>query len=309
MSCKGPSSVFDLLDSAPPSSGAETDEQDHGHLEQCSDCRERHGFYSQLREQIRQSQQEKLPELSRARLLKAVAAEFAAQAPVTEEAHARPAQPSIAAAPPLAAVAKGAPTVSRWKVWGSGLVAAAGLVLFSTAALFQTPPSGAAQMAAALATDHGRCEDKVPFPAHPERDPAEVAHSAFGRTPEIPSFPDLNRLDCRVCSIDSHRRAIHVLYRSPSAQLVSMFELPADTPNDLGLPESNAERVEPHMLTQGQHNILAWRHDGWLHFLVSDIPSNQLAQIARDGRYYLARGGSQPPRSPSFQALPASFRH
>jgi hypothetical protein len=87
--------------------------------------------------------------------------------------------------------------------------------------------------------------------------------------------------------------------------MVSMYELPADNQNDLDLPESSAESVEPHqVLADEENNMVAWRHNGWLHFLVSEIAPNQLAQIAREGRYYLANGQNRGYNGPV--VMPAS---
>lgn len=290
MSCKGPSSVFDFLDSAsPPPETAEF----RLHMEQCPDCRNRQQFYSQLRQQTRQTfEGEKLPELSRARLMKALLNEG-----------------KVAPAPK--------PVVSPWRMWGSGLAAAAGFMLFSSLALFQGPATKSTNLTAALASDHARSvAGKQEGPAHPEIDPAQVAQTTFGSAPEVASFPNLERVDCRICPIDKNHRAVHVLYRSPSSKLVSMFELPAENPNELDLPES-AQNVEPHVLSNPDHNMVAWRHAGWMHFLVSEMAPNKLAQIARDGRYLASNrrwsAGSPnlgPQQSPyDGLAQPASFQH
>ena len=288
MNCKGPSSVFDLLDSeASPSEASDM----ASHLEDCSDCRGRHQFYSQLKQQVREGHgQSVLPELSRARILKALQA---AQAPAKSAAPSR-------------------------RVWGAGLAAAAGFLLFSAVALVQSPPSSSQQLATALASDHLKCSGAKQPQAYgssgaPVLDPVQVAQKTFHKTPDMASFPNLAPLHCQVCAIDPKRTALHVVYRHPSSdQMVSMFGMPIDNQNDFGLPESQ-ESVEPHVLPNTDHNLVAWRHNGWVYSLVSDMAPNQLAQLAREGRY-LARARWAPPLLPNSPnpydglARPASFQ-
>lgn len=259
------------------------------HLNQCNDCSAKIELQTTLKSQVQKAcQTPQLSEVGRARILAALAKESQ--------------QNKVNVIP-----------FQRSKMWAAGLASAAGFMLFSGLALTSGHFAANSNLASALMHDHSRCVANAQS-STPLQDPLKLAQASFGKTPEELSFPQLKPIACKICPIDGERKALHVVYRTANEKCVSLYGLP-ETPEhqDLNLPESPADSKP---LSEG-HAALAWHHNGWVYSLVSELPPQELSQVAHQGTY-LARYQPTPtnypylptassPRGYNGLAQPASF--
>ena len=214
------------------------------HLQVCSECRQRHEFYSQLRGVIRTScSQEVCPELVQARLLQALGREV--QAPKK----ARPA-------------------------WALGWLAAASAALFSFVAL-RPAADKATPLALSLSQDHSRC-CAVPASDRPSQSPAQLAQATYGAAmPEMAELKELQPYDVRLCPVLKGERVIHILCRDRQQRVFSMYAMPGDRVE--GMVGSDAQ---PKVYDTQDIHVASWRHKGWVFSLVSRAPEAELASLA-----------------------------
>ncbi len=255
----------------------EASPEHHKHLEQCEECRGRHGFYSRFRQTIRTScSQETTPELVQARLLKALGAEVQVPKP------------------------------AKRPVWGLGALAAASAAAFSFVAL-RPASDKATPLALSLSQDHSRCET-APASQRPPQSPAQMAQTAYGAPmPEMAEVQQLRPYDVRLCPVLHGERVIHVLYRDQQDRVVSLYTMPTSRVQvDLPSVES-----KPAYYNTEDARVASWQHKGWVFSLVSRLPQAELATMA-DTCCYDCTGSQNPdmiPGSMPVRAIPASNQH
>ncbi|MBT9584901.1 zf-HC2 domain-containing protein [bacterium] len=220
------------------------------HLKECSNCRQQHEFYSQLRGLVRTScSQENCPDLLKARMLKALASEVQA------------------------------PKKSSRPSWGLGWLAAASAAIFSFVAL-RPAADKATPLALSLSQDHSRC-CAVPASDRPAQSPANLAQATFGAAmPEMAQVQQLQPYDVRLCPVLQGERVIHVLCRDRQQRVFSMYTMPSDRVNDL--PSSG---TQPRVYDTQDNRVAAWQHKGWLFSLVSRVPEEELLTMVGGCQY------------------------
>ena len=256
----------------------EASPEHHKHLEQCEECRGRHGFYSRFRQTIRTScSQETTPELVQARLLKALGAEVQVPKP------------------------------AKRPVWGLGALAAASAAAFSFVAL-RPANDKATPLALSLSQDHSRCAG-APASDRSTQSPAQMAQIAYGAPmPEMAEVQQLRPYDVRLCPVLHGEKVIHVLYRDPQDRVISLYTMP------ISRVQADFPSVEtrPAYYNTEDARIASWQHKGWVFSLVSRLPQEDLATMADNCCYGCGESERQNPNAiPGGMPMvvPASNQH
>ncbi len=288
MSCSRSENIYAFVDSE-LSPGDQQKMADHQC--ECAECSAKISLCQALKSQVKQScSSGQLDEFTRARILKMVRKE-------------------------QVETVRQQPVRRRW-MYAAGMASAAGFVVFSGLALTSAKFGTKAHLAAALVHDHSRCLASKDAATVTPSDPAQLAQTTFGKTPEELSFPGLSPVSSKICPIDTGKNALHLVYRNRSAKLVSLYGIPETDSEPLDLPDHPSDSAP---LAEGQP-ALAWHHGGWIYSLVSEMSPQELNQVAKEGTYLaryqphptsyppLPTAGLPTPRAYGGIAQPASFQ-
>jgi len=183
------------------------------------------------------------------------------------------------------------------KPWVKPMLAAASLAAVSTAAWVGLSRNSPHPYALAMANDHTRCcqqvEDRQSHqtppqfgsvaPPAPQQNPGQLCKSQLGCEPSVAKFPNLHNCEVKMCPIQEHP-ALHMIYQDGDKNMVSMFGLPENSQFGSNLPDA-ANGIQPAMFAANNHNLAAWKKQGWVYSLVAAMPSDRLSQMAEQGTY------------------------
>lgn len=193
---------------------------------------------------------------------------------------------------------KTAPSVS-WsrRPWFKPMLAAASLAAVSTAAWVGLTRNTPHPYALAMSNDHTRCCGEMASrqagqtppqfgsvaPPAPQQNPGQLCKSKLGCEPTVAKFPTLHQCEVKMCPIQEHP-ALHMIYQDGDKNMVSMFGLPENSQFGSTLPDA-ANGIQPAMFAANNHNLAAWKKEGWVYSLVAQMPSDRLSQMAEQGTY------------------------
>ena len=235
-----------------------------------------HQFHARLKQMVKESGQVgQVSSEARARLMKALSEARPSVAPTPlKPVEQKPRRSWVTAAAP-------------WMGAAASICAILGVSVIHTAA---NPNSNA--LALALARDHSHYLGEVGAESAGNGNsvnPTLVAMHQFGQAPEMAEFPGLRQYDARVCNCSVENGGgqpiLHVVYRVPGdGRVVSMYGVPEERAMGIPLNET-IDRIQPTMTEADREALATWKRRGWVFSLVSNMPPDQLQQLAQRGVY------------------------
>ncbi len=242
------------------------------HQMECARCRSLVHFHRNFKGMLRESMNsEKTPDLVRQRLLRALNDSTGVK------------------------TATGPSVAWHRRPWVKPMLAAASLAAVSTAAWVGLTQNSPHPYALAMSKDHTRCCSEVASreaqppkfgsvaPPAPLQNPGQLCKSKLGAEPTVAKFPTLHECDVKMCPIQDHQ-ALHLIYEDGDKNMVSMFGLPENSEYGGNLPDA-ANGIKPAMFAANDHNLAAWKKQGWVYSMVAAMPQDRLSHMAEQGTY------------------------